>query len=91
MVHSDVATPADLRRRVMGWRAAERREQALRAEEGPPSPVAALDAAFELHELFAGRLDWPDAVRAREVEAARTAWRTVRERLACHPAIPIAR
>jgi hypothetical protein len=82
-----VTTPsADLRRRVMGWRAAERREQALRASEGPPSPAAALDAAFELHELFVHATDGPDVVRAREVATARAAWRKVRERLACHPA-----
>jgi len=87
-----VTTPAaDLRRRVMGWRAAERREQALRADEGPLSPAAALEAAFELHELFADASAGPDVVRSREVAAARAAWRTVRERLACHPGARIPR
>jgi hypothetical protein len=71
----------------MGWRAAERREQALRAHEGPLGPTAALDAAFELHELFAEAWHGTDAVRAREVAAARAAWRTLRERLACHARI----
>jgi hypothetical protein len=73
----------------MGWRAAERREQALRAREGPPSPAAALDAAFELYELFAESFDGPDVVRARETADARAAWRTLRERLGCRPAAPI--
>lgn len=77
----------DLRRRVMGWRAAERREQHLRAEEGPMDPEAALDAAIELHELLPSGLDTrDDATRAREVAAARAAWRKLRARLACAPA-----
>jgi len=80
------ASAADLRRRVLGWRAAERREQALRAREGPASPAEAVDAAFDLHDLFAGTPGQPpDVVRTREVAEARAAWRTVRERLACHP------
>jgi hypothetical protein len=79
------ASAADLRRRVLGWRAAERREQALRAREAPPSPAEALEAAFELSELFGQASKLPDVVRAREVGEARAAWRTVRQRLACQP------
>jgi hypothetical protein len=79
---------ADLRRRVLGWRAAERREQELRAREGPPSPADALEAAFELHDLFADTSGLPDVVRAREIAEARGAWRAVRQRLACHAPIP---
>jgi len=87
-----VAAPAaDLRRRVMGWRAAERREQTLRAHEGPPSPADALDAAFELYDLFNEASELPDVLRAREVAEARAAWRAVRARLACRSAAPIPR
>lgn len=79
-------TRADLRRRVLGWRAAERREQALRAREGPPDPVAALDAAFELHELFAPESNEADMIRNLETTSARVAWRKLRDRLAYRPA-----
>lgn len=75
----------------MGWRAAERREQALRAREGPLRPPDALEAAFELHEVFAGGSSRPDAVRDLEVAEARAAWRKLRQRLACRPATPIPR
>jgi hypothetical protein len=84
-----VATPDEIRRRVMGWRAAERRERTLRAREGPLGPAAALDAAFELHELFAAASNAPDVVGAREVEGARAAWRKLRARLACRPATTV--
>jgi hypothetical protein len=85
-----VVTPlADIRRRVMGWRAAERREQVLRANQGPLDPAAALDAAFDLHQLFAPGSDSGDAIRDRELASARAAWRKLRERLACHPAAAI--
>jgi hypothetical protein len=83
-----VSTPAtELRRRVMGWRAAERREHELRRLEGPLAPTVALETAFELHDLFAGTLDRQDAVRVRELTGARAAWRKLRERLACPPAV----
>jgi hypothetical protein len=72
----------------MGWRAAERRERALRALEGPLSPAAALDAAFELHDVFAAASSRPDIVRAREVADARATWRKLRLCLPCHPPIP---
>jgi hypothetical protein len=86
-----VATSADdLRRRVWGWQAAERREHALRAREGPLSPAASLNAAFELYELFADTSERLDTVRARDVAEARAAWRALRRRLACR-SIPIPR
>ena len=71
----------DLRRRVIGWRVAERREQALLAEEGPMKPEAALHAAFELYDLFPVDLREPDVTRTREVELARRAWQTLRTHL----------
>ncbi len=50
-------------------------------------PEAALDAAIELHELLPPGPDTRnDATRAREVAAAREAWRKLRARLACPPA-----
>ena len=74
-----MATSADdLRRRVIGWRVAERREQALRAEEGPLAPDAALRAAFDLHDLVPMNIRASDVTRAREIELARRAWRTLR-------------
>ncbi len=82
---------ADLRRRVMGWRAAERRDHALRALEGPLDPASAMDAAFEIYDLFATTADAPDGVRLRELAGARAAWRKVRERLACRHATPMPR
>jgi hypothetical protein len=81
-----VATPAaDLRRRVLGWRAAEHREREVRANEPPPTPAEALEAAFELHDLFAGTPAPLDVVRIREIAEARAAWRIVRQRLTCRP------
>jgi hypothetical protein len=79
------SSAADLRRRVLGWRAAERRDQAQRAHEGPMDAALALEAAFELHELFAATVTGADAVRARDVANARNAWRKLRTRLACPP------
>ena len=75
----------DLRRRVEGWRAAERREQALRAREGPMAADAALDAAIELADLFPSVATAVDPTRARGVADARAAWRKLRTRLACPP------
>ena len=76
---------------MLGWRAAERRDQALRAREGPMDAASALDAAFELHDLFAGTAGSFDAVRGRDVASARNAWQKLRTRLACHPAETSAR
>ena len=71
----------DLRRRVMGWRAAERREQAIRAEEGAAKPEAALAAALELYDLLPVDVSAPDVTRMVEIEHARRAWHTLRTRL----------
>jgi len=46
---------------------------------------AALDAAIDLYELFSGGTEAIDLTRAREVAAARAAWRKLRTRLACPP------
>jgi hypothetical protein len=73
--------PEDLRRRVTGWRRAERREQAVRAQSGLMNPEAAIDAAVDLADLLPSHLCEPDETRAREVEHARRAWRTLRTRL----------
>jgi len=70
-----------LRRRVAGWRAAERREQTILAAEGPLAPTAALNAAGELYELLAVDFRHEDVLRAREIELARHAWRMLRTRL----------
>jgi hypothetical protein len=74
-------TAEDLRRRVAGWRAAERREQTLRAHEGPLEPNAALTEAFELYDLLPADFRAVDATRARDIELIRQAWRTLRTRL----------
>jgi hypothetical protein len=70
-----------LRRRVAGWRAAERREQAILAAEGPLAPAAALNAALELYELLAVDFRHEDVLRSREIELARHAWQMLRTRL----------
>ena len=74
-----------LRRRVEGWRAAERRERTLRASAGVLSPREALLAAFELYALCPSVASAGDSVRRREVEEARALWRRLRARLGCHP------
>jgi hypothetical protein len=76
----------DLRRRVMGWRAAERREQVLRAQEGPMAPEEAFEAALEIHDLLPREWERLEALRARETAAARAAWQTLRARLGRFPA-----
>jgi hypothetical protein len=73
---------ADLRRRVAGWRTAERREQAIRADAGPVDPAAAFNAALELYDILAIDFRDADATRVREVELSRRTWRTLRTRLA---------
>jgi hypothetical protein len=77
----------DMRRRVEGWRAAERREQVVRAHEGPMPVDAALNAAFEMSDLFPG-VATTDVIRAREIADVRAAWRKLRTRLACLPVDP---
>lgn len=73
--------PEDLRRRIRGWRTAERREQAVRAEDGPMDPSAALVAADEIYAFCHHMLLDADVVRSQELAHARAAWRTLRSRL----------
>ena len=76
MAESSTPTPEELRRRVEGWRAAERRERRLRRAE-LLDPRAALQAGLELTRLdlsFAS----PDPIREREVAAARLTWERLR-------------
>ena len=75
----------DIRRRVEGWRAAERREHVVHAEQGPMAADVALDAAIELADLFPSVAMAVDPTRARGVAHARAAWRKLRTRLACLP------
>jgi len=69
---------AQLRRRVLGWRAAEVRERQLRATEGSLAPADALEAALELCELMHESAR-PDPLRERAVEHARVTWRRLRD------------
>jgi hypothetical protein len=85
MARSMAGTREQIRRRVSGWRAAERRERALQRSEGPMAPADALAAALELAALNPTVLLASDAVRARETDAARAAWRRLRRRLAWPP------
>lgn len=71
------------RRRVQGWRAAERRELDDRRERGPLAPDESLAAAIELAELLPFSAE--DAVRTREVEQARRAWSKLHAYFACPP------
>lgn len=90
MVDAIHGTAADLRRRVDGWRSSERREQALRAQEGPMDPTASLNAAAEMYELWR-RVARVDVIRSREVAAARTVWTKLRARMrtdSSHPGRP---
>lgn len=68
------------RRRVAGWRAAERRERTLRQREGPMAPAVALEAALELSEwAIAAGAD--DVARTAATEQARAAWQRLRMHL----------
>jgi hypothetical protein len=71
----------ELRRRVVGWRAAESEEQRLRQQEKPLSAEESLAAAEALRAINPAIFAEPDAVREREVEAARRAWDKLRERM----------
>jgi hypothetical protein len=70
-------SPEDLRRRVEGWRAAERRERSLRREE-LLEPRAALEAGLDLARLDLADFTLPDPIREREVAAARRTWERLR-------------
>jgi hypothetical protein len=75
----------DLRRRVEGWRAAERLENALRREEGIPEPEASIEAAIELCELDPLSPGAEDPVRSREVQETRAVWEKLRRRFGWQP------
>jgi hypothetical protein len=71
----------DLRRRVLGWRAAETAEIEVRRAEHPLSPSESLAWAEELCALNLAALSSPDAVREREVAEVRRTWAKLRARL----------
>jgi hypothetical protein len=72
--------PAAVRRWVAGFRAAAARDR--RRPAVPMAPQEAFDAAMELWDLKPELFDEePDALRLREVDAARRAWARLRERL----------
>lgn len=72
----------EIRRRVDGWRAAERREREVRALEGPRPPSQALEDALDLCQQDPLPVGGVDPVREREEEATRTAWDRLRRGLA---------
>ena len=80
-------TPEEIRRRVAGWRAAEQREREVRRDEPPLDASAALDAAQELYELAPDLFGQEDALREREVLAARAAWAKLRIRSGWRPGV----
>ena len=78
-------TREDLRRRVLGWRAAEAAEQQVRRAERPLGPAESLAWAEEICALNQGAFSRPDPVREREVTEARNAWDKLRARLGWTP------
>lgn len=73
-------SPEALRRMIAGHALAT---QVSRASAEIPAPEASFDAALELWSLCPERLEQaPDAVRVREVEQARAAWKKLKERFA---------
>ena len=75
----------DLRRRVLGWRAAEATEQQVRRAEGPLGPGESLAWAEALCALNQEAFSQPDPVRECEVAEARRAWDKLRARLGWKP------
>ena len=75
----------DLRRRVLGWRAAEAAERRVRGAEGPLGAGESLAWAEELCALNPEAFSQPDPVREREVGEARAAWDKLRARLGWKP------
>jgi len=75
----------DLRRRVLGWRAAGAMEQQVRLAEAPLGPAESLAWAEELCALNPEAFDQPDPIREREVAEARRAWDKLRARLGWKP------
>jgi hypothetical protein len=76
-----MSAAADLRRRVLGWQAAQRREQDVRAREGAPAPDAAFAAAADLFDRWAATNPPADALRDRDVAAVRASWSLIRQRM----------
>ena len=82
------ASSDELRRRLAGWKAAERREREIRRQEPVPEPAESFDQALELIELAWLELEHVDAVREREERRARTAWAKLRRRLGWQASAP---
>jgi hypothetical protein len=79
--HAPFGSPAALRRMIAGQ---ERAARVARESERVLEPEAAFDAAMDLWSLCPELLHAPaDAVRRREVEQARAAWRKLKAR--AHP------
>ncbi len=73
-------SPEALRRMIAGQELAAQRSHEAAVV---PTPEQALDAAMDLWSLCPERLLEPaDAVRVREVEQARAAWKKLKERFA---------
>jgi hypothetical protein len=75
----------ELKRRVLGWRAAERAGQQARMVERPLGPDEALAWADKLRALNPMAFSEADEVREREVAEARRAWDKLRARQGCRP------
>jgi len=72
-------SPDALRRMIAGHELAA---EVARAAASVPTPEEAFDAALDLWSLCPERLTAPpDAVRQREVEQARAAWKKLKERM----------
>jgi hypothetical protein len=78
--------PEDVRRRVAGWQAAERREREERRKAGP-DPAEAVQGALALMDLFGEMHGWPppeNEARRRDSEQARAHWVCVRNFYRAH-------
>jgi hypothetical protein len=84
-VSAPTGSSEEIRRRVEGWRAAERREREVREAEGAPPVSVALEAGLELCQLDPHPPGTVDPVRAREDESARRAWDRLRRGLGWQP------
>jgi hypothetical protein len=78
----------EIRRRVDGWRAAERREREAREAEGSPPPSVALQDGLELCLLDPLSPGSADPVREREDELVRAAWDRLRRGLGWQRSAP---
>lgn len=66
---------------MLGWRAAEAAERAVRRTDKPLSPRESLAWAEELSALNPAAMGSPDPVREREVAEVRRTWAKLRARL----------